>query len=61
MADKKWYSMEDVELAKAALSELPDLTTSRLRKSDVLEQLKEKIIELSARKGYSAEDIRSAL
>lgn len=61
MTDKKWYSMEDVELAKAALSELPDLTPSRLKKSDVLEQLKEKIIELSSRKGYSAEDIRSAL
>ncbi|ELC2815951.1 molybdopterin-guanine dinucleotide biosynthesis protein MobC [Salmonella enterica] len=61
MDDKKWYSMEDVELAKTSLSELPDLTTSRLKKSDVLEQLKEKIIELSSRKGYSAEDIRSAL
>lgn len=61
MADKKWYSMDDVELAKTALSELPDLTPSRLKKSNVLEQLKDKIIELADKKGYSAEDIRSAL
>ncbi|EAX0784686.1 molybdopterin-guanine dinucleotide biosynthesis protein MobC, partial [Salmonella enterica] len=26
MTDKKWYSIEDIELAKAALSEMPDLT-----------------------------------
>ncbi|EAM2871872.1 molybdopterin-guanine dinucleotide biosynthesis protein MobC, partial [Salmonella enterica] len=25
MTDKKWYSIEDIELAKAALSEMPDL------------------------------------
>lgn len=24
MTDKKWYSIEDIELAKAALSEMPD-------------------------------------
>lgn len=61
MADKKWYSIEDVELAKSSLDDLPDLTPTRLTKTDVLEQLKEKIIELSNSKGYSVEDIRSAL
>ncbi|EHZ2638683.1 molybdopterin-guanine dinucleotide biosynthesis protein MobC [Salmonella enterica] len=61
MTDKKWYSVEDIELAKAALSEMPDLTPTRLTKSDVLEQLKEQIVELSLKKGYSIEDIRSAL
>lgn len=61
MAEKKWYSVEDVEQAKNSLSELPDLTPTRLTKSDVLEQLKEKIIELADNKGYSIEDIRSAL
>ncbi|EBP5751036.1 molybdopterin-guanine dinucleotide biosynthesis protein MobC, partial [Salmonella enterica] len=30
MTDKKWYSIEDIELAKAALSEMPDLTPTRL-------------------------------
>ncbi|EBY6849800.1 molybdopterin-guanine dinucleotide biosynthesis protein MobC [Salmonella enterica subsp. enterica] len=61
MTDKKWYSVEDIELAKSALSEMPDLTPTRLTKSDVLEPLKEQIVELSLKKGYSVEDIRSAL
>lgn len=61
MTDKKWYSVEDIELAKSALSEMPDLTPTRLTKSDVLEQLKEQIVELSLKKGYSVEDIQSAL
>lgn len=61
MTDKKWYNVEDIELAKSALSEMPDLTPTRLTKSDVLEQLKEQIVELSLKKGYSVEDIRSAL
>ncbi|MBL5829184.1 molybdopterin-guanine dinucleotide biosynthesis protein MobC [Serratia fonticola] len=61
MAEKKWYSVEDVELAKSSLDDLPDLTPTRLTKTDVLEQLKEKIIELANNKGYSVEDIRSAL
>ncbi|MNE78734.1 hypothetical protein D3C80_1751680 [compost metagenome] len=61
MADKKWFTSEDVELAKSALDELPDLTEKRLTKSDVLEKLKDQIILLSAQKGYSVEDIRSAL
>ncbi|EEI3608740.1 molybdopterin-guanine dinucleotide biosynthesis protein MobC [Salmonella enterica] len=61
MTDKKWYSIEDIELAKAALSEMPDLTPTRLTKSAFLEQLKEQIVELSLKKGYSVEDIRSAL
>ncbi len=60
-ADKKWYSAEDVEVAKMALSDLPDLTPSRLTKNDVLEQIKDQIIELSTKKGYSLDDIHSAL
>lgn len=59
--DKKWYTEEDVELAKVALGELPDLSKKRLTKSSVLEQLKPQIISLSDSKGYSAEDIKSAL
>jgi len=61
MADKKWFTAEDVEVAKMALDELPDLTEKRLTKSDVLEKLKDQIILLSGSKGYSVEDIRSAL
>lgn len=36
MSDKKWYSEEDIVLAKDALSELPDLSKKRLTKTDVL-------------------------
>lgn len=61
MADKKWFTTEDVEQAKIALEELPDLREKRLKKYDVLEKLKEQIITLSTRKGYSVDDIRSAL
>lgn len=61
MTEKKWYSTEDVERTKASLADLPDLTPARLTKSAVLEQLRDKIIELSDNKGYSIEDIRSAL
>lgn len=61
MTDKKWFTADDVELAKTALDELPDLTEKRLTKSDVLEKLKDQIVLLSGSKGYSVEDIRSAL
>ena len=61
MADKKWFTKDDVEMAKLALNDLPDLTEQRMTKSDVLDQLKEHIITLSSSKGYSVEDIRSAL
>lgn len=61
MTDKKWFTKDDVEMAKLALNDLPDLTEQRMKKSDVLDQLKEQIITLSSSKGYSVEDIRSAL
>ncbi|EIP3952782.1 molybdopterin-guanine dinucleotide biosynthesis protein MobC [Salmonella enterica] len=58
---KRWFTREDIELAKQALSELPDLTAQRLTKGNVLDELKTQIIELSSKKGYSADDIKSAL
>ncbi|MDX6917839.1 molybdopterin-guanine dinucleotide biosynthesis protein MobC [Pectobacterium carotovorum] len=61
MSDKKWYSEEDISQAKDSLSDLPDLSKKRLTKTDVLEQLRDQIIELSEKKGYSIEDIRDAL
>lgn len=61
MSDKKWFTAEDVEVAKMTLDELPDLTDKRLTKSDVLDKLKDQIIVLSGQKGYSVDDIRSAL
>lgn len=57
MTDKKWFTKDDVEMAKLALNDLPDLTEQRMTKSDVLDQLKEQIITLSSSKGYSVEDL----
>ncbi|EPM5457607.1 molybdopterin-guanine dinucleotide biosynthesis protein MobC [Salmonella enterica] len=61
MAAQKLFTKEEVELAKLALSELPDLTEKRLTKNDVLDSLREQIIELAKKKGYSADDIKSSL
>lgn len=58
---KRWFTREEIELAKQALSELPDLTAQRLTKSNVLDELKSQIVELSSKKGYCADDIKSAL
>ncbi|HHJ4618616.1 TPA: molybdopterin-guanine dinucleotide biosynthesis protein MobC, partial [Citrobacter freundii] len=60
MTDKKWFTTEDVEMAKMTLDSLPDLTEKRLTKSDVLNKLQDQIILLSGHKGYSVDDIRSA-
>lgn len=61
MVVQKFYSQDDVELAKMKLGELPDLKLARLTKSDVLAELKEQIISLYDDKGYTVEDIRTAL
>ncbi|EKQ5162999.1 molybdopterin-guanine dinucleotide biosynthesis protein MobC [Salmonella enterica] len=59
--NQKWFTRDDIELAKQALSELPDLTEKRLTRNDALQELKAQIIELAEKKGYSADDIKSAL
>lgn len=61
MTSAKYYSQDDVELAKAGLSELPDLKKARLTKADVLNELKPAIVSLYVDKGYTVEDIRAAL
>lgn len=61
MAVQKFFTQDDIELAKMKLSELPDLKQARLTKSDALAGLKEQIISLYDDKGYTVEDIRAAL
>lgn len=61
MAAKNQYSQEQVELAKVALTELPDLSKERLSSKEVLDELKGQIISLATQKGYTAKDIKSAL
>ena len=46
MASKKFYSDDDIQLAKAALSELPDLTAKRKTLRDFLDAIRDDIIVL---------------
>lgn len=61
MARKRWFSDEDIELAKTALSELPDLSTQRKSLPDFLAAISDDIRALVKTKGYSVADIKSTL
>ncbi|CTC84641.1 Uncharacterised protein [Shigella sonnei] len=57
MASKKFYSDDDIQLAKAALSELPDLTAQRKTLRDFLDAIRDDIIVLVRTKGYTLADV----
>lgn len=61
MAANSFYTQEQLEIAKMQLAELPDLNASRMKGKDVLSHLREQLIELSVKKGYSVAEIKSAL
>ncbi|EFF9478301.1 molybdopterin-guanine dinucleotide biosynthesis protein MobC, partial [Escherichia coli] len=61
MASKKFYSDDDIQLAKAALSELPDLTAQRKTLRDFLDAIRDDIIVLVRTKGYTLTDVRDTL
>ncbi|EET8275268.1 molybdopterin-guanine dinucleotide biosynthesis protein MobC [Escherichia coli] len=61
MASKKFYSDDDIQLAKAALSELPDLTAQRKTLRDFLDVIRDDIIVLVRTKGYTLADVRDTL
>lgn len=61
MASKKFYSDDDIQLAKAALSELPDLTAQRKTLRDFLDAIRDDIIVLIRTKGYTLADVRDTL
>ncbi|MGJ3289461.1 molybdopterin-guanine dinucleotide biosynthesis protein MobC [Klebsiella sp. PL-2018] len=61
MVRKRWYSDDDIELAKTALSELPDLSTQRKSLPDFLAAIADDIQALVKTKGYSVADIKSTL
>ncbi|MDL4916278.1 MAG: molybdopterin-guanine dinucleotide biosynthesis protein MobC [Enterobacterales bacterium endosymbiont of Blomia tropicalis] len=61
MSANSFYTQEQLELAKMQLAELPDLNASRMKGKDVLSHLREQLIELSVKKGYSVSEIKSAL
>lgn len=61
MAAKKFYSDDDIQLARTALSELPDLTAQRKTLRDFLDAIRDDIIALVKTKGYTLADIRNTL
>ncbi|CSW21717.1 Uncharacterised protein [Shigella sonnei] len=61
MASKKFYSDDDIQLAKAALSELPDLTAQRKTLRDFLDAIRDDIIVLVRTKGYTLADVRDTI
>lgn len=58
---KKIYSDDDIQLARTALSELPDLTAQRKTLRDFLDAIRDDIIALVKTKGYTLADIRNTL
>ncbi|HAX4744828.1 TPA: molybdopterin-guanine dinucleotide biosynthesis protein MobC [Escherichia coli] len=61
MAGKKFFSDDDIEAARLALSELPDLTAKRKTLHDFLSAIRDDIIVLVRTKGYTLADIRNTL
>lgn len=61
MAIQKFFTQEQLNLAKQTLEELPDLSPNRISRDDMLSSLSKDIVMLSTQKGYSAADIKSAL
>jgi len=54
---KAFYSSEDVGRFKNVLTELPDITSQRLEKKHVLDELKSDIKALKETKGYDDKEI----
>ena len=61
MKPRKFYTDEDIELARTALNALPDLSETRKSRSDFLEAIKQDVVALIRTKGYTAEDVRQVL
>jgi len=61
MAKQKTFSQKELEVARQKLAELPDMSQEKMSSSDVLKALKDQIVELSTKKGYTASEIRQAL
>lgn len=57
----KLYSQNDIDSMRGKLAELPDVTSERLQKKDVLESLREDIQALFNSKGYTLNEIQEHL
>ena len=61
MALQKFFTQEQLNLAKQKLETLPDLSPNRISRDDLLASLSKEIVVLFTQKGYSAADIKSVL
>lgn len=61
MAKQQTYSQTQLDKVKAQLAELPDLSKEKISTREALDELKEQIVELASKKGYTAGEIKTAL
>lgn len=61
MAKQKTFTQKDLEAARQKLADLPDLSQDKMSQAEVLQSLKDQIIELCTKKGYDASEIKIAL
>ncbi|MBT2375496.1 mobilization protein [Pseudomonas fluorescens] len=61
MARTTTFTQAQLEAAKSALDQLPDLSRDKIGKSQFLESLRDQIVTLASTKGYNTAEIKSAL
>jgi thiamine biosynthesis lipoprotein ApbE len=61
MAKQKTFTQQELETARKKLTELPDLSKDKMSQADVLQSLKEQIVDLCSAKGYTVAEVKQAL
>lgn len=61
MARTTTFTQAQLEAAKNALDQLPDLSRDKIGKAEFLVSLKDQIVMLAKNKGYNTGEIKSAL
>jgi len=61
MAKQKTFTQQELETARQKLAELPDLSKDKMSQTDVLQSLKEQIVDLCSAKGYTVAEVKQAL
>ncbi|PIJ56669.1 hypothetical protein BOM23_15535 [Erwinia sp. OLMDLW33] len=61
MAVRNIFTQEQLDEARRKLENLPDLTPQRITREGALENLKDTILVLAKKKGYTVADIKSVL
>ncbi|KPW63207.1 hypothetical protein ALO80_200134 [Pseudomonas caricapapayae] len=61
MAKQKTFTQNDLEVARQKLNALPDLSLDKMSQAEVLQSLKEQIVDLCTTKGYTASEVKQVL